>query len=507
VLSTVPESLPTLPWTVTLPLDLLRCPTCPVGTVPLTPDGGDWLAGACGHRFPVRDTIPVLLPGEERCGDPTAGAVDPPEQRRPPGLDLSVIIPALREEANLRGLLPQLASTLEATGAGYEILLVVGPDDVATQRLATVLGDRVRTLAEDGRGYGSAVRTGIRAARGRYVVTMDSDYSHPPDFLRAMWDQRHAADLLVASRYVAGGRATMPLTRTILSRTLNLVFRRGLSIRVRDMSSGYRLMRADAIRGLTLHARDFDLVQELLVKAYCAGWRVAEMPFHYRPRQHGRSHVALLRFGIAYLRSFRRLWTLRNSIAAADYDDRAYDSVVPLQRYWQRTRFRHVTTLIGGQGAVLDVGCGSSRIIGALPSGSVALDVLLHKLRHARRFGVPTVCASGFALPFADRSFPCVLSSEVIEHVSKDSPMLDELCRVLAPGGRLVLGTPDYASRLWRVLEAIYGRVAPGGYACEHISHYTRPELLATMAAKGLVFEGGHSILGAEMILAFRKPR
>ena len=71
--------------------------------------------------------------------------------------------------------------------------------------------------------------------------------------------------------------------------------------------------------------------------------------------------------------------------------------------------------------------------------------------------------ASGFELPFPDASFSCVLSSEVIEHVPKESPMLDELCRVLKPGGRLVLGTPDYARREWVYLEKLYARFAPGG--------------------------------------------
>ena len=55
---------------------------------------------------------------------------------------------------------------------------------------------------------------------------------------------------------------------------------------------------------------------------------------------------------------------------------------------------------------MLDVGCGSSHIIGVLPKGSVALDVLINKLRFARRFRIPRVRASGFALPFADERLP-----------------------------------------------------------------------------------------------------
>ena len=129
----------------------------------------------------------------------------------------------------------------------------------------------------------------------------------------------------------------------------------------------------------------------------------------------------------------------------------------------------------------------------------------LRKLRYARKFGRWLVQASGFSLPFADRSFPCVLCSQVIEHVPKESPILDELCRVLAPGGRLVLGTPDYDNWEWVVTERLYGLV-PGGYADEHIAHYSLRELKQLFAARGFVFEEARYILRGELIMAFRKP-
>ena len=134
------------------------------------------------------------------------------------------------------------------------------------------------------------------------------------------------------------------------------------------------------------------------------------------------------------------------------------------------------------------------------------MDILLRKLRYARQFGRALVHGSGFAIPFPDASFPCVLCSQVIEHVPKDSPILDELCRVLAPGGRLVLGTPDYANWQWVYIEKLYGLV-PGGYKDEHISHYTNDELRAIMRARGLEFEEERYILQGELIQAFRKPK
>jgi dolichol-phosphate mannosyltransferase len=419
-------------------------------------------------------------------------------------LDLSVVIPALREADNLRVLLPWLVEVLNDLGVTHEVIVVTGEGDTDTVYAAEEAGGSVvhQTLP----GYGGALIAGFEAAKGGSILTMDADLSHRPTFVADMWRRRGEADVVVASRYVPGGTAKMPMGRYVLSRILNMFFRRGLDLPMHDLSSGFRLYRAAVVRDQRFHARDFDAVQEILVRAFCEGWRILEVPFEYAPRRHGSSNARVVRIGRANLRSFVRLWKLRNSIDACDYDDRAYDSPIPLQRWWQRRRYRHITDLITGCGPVLDVGCGSSRIISALPSGSVGLDVLARKLRYARRYPVPLVQGSGFALPFPDGSFPCVLSSEVIEHVPKESPILEELCRVLAPGGRLVLGTPDYDRREWVYLEKIYGWVAPGGYADEHIAHYSRAELLDYFQARGFVHEATRYIMRGELILAFRKP-
>ena len=360
-------------------------------------------------------------------------------------------------------------------------------------------------VPNDPRGFGHELRAGLRQARGAYIITVDPDFSGPMTFLGDLWARRHDAEIIVASRYVEGSRAGMPAMRRAGSRVLNAVFRRALSLGVNDGSSAIRLYRADVVNALRLEAAGYDILQEVLVRAYADGWRVLEIPLHYRPNPAvaSKADAAL---AVAYLRTFWTLWKLRNSIAAADYDYRAHDSTIWLQRYWQRSRYRHIRELIDDQGAVLDVGCGSSHIIGTLPRGSVALDVLMNKLRFARRFQVPRVRGSGFALPFADEAFPCVLCSQVIEHVPMAPSMIDELCRVLKPGGRLVLGTPDYDRWEWVWIEKAYGIAAPGGYADEHISHYTRAGLLDDFARRGYTHEATRYILRGELILAFRKP-
>ena len=361
-------------------------------------------------------------------------------------------------------------------------------------------------IVNDPAGFGAALRQGLARATGEYVLTVDANATHASQVARDLWDARSHGEIVVASRYVNGADVNMSVPRRAASRAINMAFGRGLSLPVSDLSSAFRLYRGDVLRSLPLDARDYDLLPEILVRALAAGWRVAEIPLRTGLSRRARDLGPLLRLGRAYGRTFASLWQLRNSIAAGDYDARAHDSIIPLQRYWQRQRYKHVTELIAGEGPVCDVGCGSSKIIGALPKGSVALDILPQKLRYARRYGVPLILGSGFTLPFQDASFPCVLSSQVIEHVPMDSPIIAELIRVLKPGGRLVLGTPDYDRWEWVYMEKAYGFFKPGGYADEHIAHYTCAGLVQLFTRLGFTHEATRYILRGELILAFRKP-
>jgi SAM-dependent methyltransferase len=229
------------------------------------------------------------------------------------------------------------------------------------------------------------------------------------------------------------------------------------------------------------------------------------VPFTYFPRESGASHARLLRFGLDLTRFTFKLWKLRNSIGSADYDERAFYSVIPIQRYWQRKRHRIATFWARGASRVLDAGCGSSVIIQSL-NNAVGMDVNFSKLRFLSRRGIPLLNASSFALPFKDGSFDCVISSQVIEHVPKDEVLFTEMWRVLKPGGILVIGTPDYATLGWQIIEPLYGRLMPGGYRDEHITHYTRESLTSILVRYGFVHEETSYIARSELLMRFRRP-
>src|SRR3982074_1795572 len=269
----------------------LVCPKC---HGPLTGEPGRELrCRRDGTRYPIVDGIPsFMMPAAE----PMAL----------PGCALSLILPALNEAQNLDRVLPELKKALAALGPTHEIIVVDGGSTDGTQEI--VRKHAVRLVSQKLPGFGGAYRAGFEQARGEYIITLDADGSHDPAFLKDLSAARGAGDVVIASRYVDGGAADMAATRRVMSRMLNITFGRGLSLPVHDLSSGYRLYRGAILRALELKATDFDVLEEILIRALAAGCRVHEVPFRYRARVSGRSHARLVRFAISYLRTFVAMW-------------------------------------------------------------------------------------------------------------------------------------------------------------------------------------------------------
>ena len=417
------------------------------------------------------------------------------------GIDLSIVIPVWQREHNLARLVPALRAHVARMVPRWEI--VVSGADEEVEREADRLA--VRFVRAKGSGYGEVLRAGLARAEGAYVVTMDPDFSHRPGYVRTMWNHRDRAEVLIGSRYVRGAFAEMTWGRRVLSRILNGVYRRVLSLPYRDLSSGFRMFRARILADIGLpDGRGLDVLPEMVVRAYAQGWQIAEVPFWYRGANPGR-RMRMVRLGLGYLRTIFKAFGLRNSVRSADYDHRAFDSWIPLQRYWQRARFRIIQGYVADEGWTLDIGCGSSRIVQTLPR-VVGMDLALRKLRWLRFPGRNLLQGDMNRLPFRDGAFDAVVNSEVIEHIPREHVRIEELVRVIRPGGALILGTPDYGKRLWRTLEWIYGKLFPGGYVKEHINRYDHAELRGILEGLGLVIEGVRYVGRSEMIFKARVP-
>ncbi|QDS97918.1 polyprenol monophosphomannose synthase [Adhaeretor mobilis] len=127
------------------------------------------------------------------------------------------------------------------------------------------------------------------------IITMDADWSHPPAALTQMLAAGKDADVVIGSRYCPGGKIDgWPISRYLMSRTVNFATRLALGLPARDCSTAYRLYRVEALRKLDftqLKATGYAYLEEILWQLSRQGATIAEVPITFSERRAGASKV------------------------------------------------------------------------------------------------------------------------------------------------------------------------------------------------------------------------
>ncbi len=205
---------------------------------------------------------------------------------------LTIMMAAYNEAENLAVLLPRINAVAAGLTPDYEILVVDTHLPMDDTRAICERNGAVYLNREHSNNYGDAIRTGIRHSQGKYVVNMDSDGSHDPAFIEKLWQVRNQADIVIASRYMAGGKTNNPGLLVFMSRLLNVVFKGIVRLPALDVSNSFRLYNGAKLRQLTLTFTHFDIIEEILAKMI---WetdppaRVREIPFEFQKRLSGKS--------------------------------------------------------------------------------------------------------------------------------------------------------------------------------------------------------------------------
>jgi glycosyltransferase involved in cell wall biosynthesis len=211
---------------------------------------------------------------------------------------LSVVIPVYNEGENVAPTLRALIA--QSHVRPLEVLVVYDFDEDTTvpvvERLQVELPELRLHKNTLGRGVLAAMKSGLRAARGPYVlITMGDGSDNPADVDPMYRLAREGADVVAGSRYMRGGRQMGgPLLKRTMSRTAGLSLHWLGGLPIHDATSNFRLYSKGLLNQVTIESRGgFELGLELTVKAYRLGLRIAEVPTTWRDRTAGRSRFRL----------------------------------------------------------------------------------------------------------------------------------------------------------------------------------------------------------------------
>ena len=208
-------------------------------------------------------------------------------------VDLAVVIPVYNEEENLPHLWPELRSVLEPPGLTFEVVFV---DDGSRDRSAELIrgfrdvDPRVRLVRlKANAGETAATDAGFKAARGRWVVTMDADLQNDPHDIPTLLSHLDRWDAVTGWRVNRGegDSVVRRISSRVANRTRNLISDES----IQDSGCTFRAFRRECLRGLVLY-RGFHRFIPTLLKM--RGYRVIEVPVRNRPRRFGQSKYGVL---------------------------------------------------------------------------------------------------------------------------------------------------------------------------------------------------------------------
>ena len=216
---------------------------------------------------------------------------------------VAVVVPTYNEADNL----PELAKRLFELGIDDLRLYVVddgSPDGTAevAHALSERYDGRIHVTSRSGKqGLGTAYIAGFKRALddgNDFVAQMDADLSHPPEQVPAMIERLEQADVVVGSRYTACGRVdpSWSLKRRMLSAFGNHTIRLVTGVSVRDVTSGFKMFKADVLRSLdtsALRCKGFGFQAEVAHQCQAGGFTVVEHPITFIDRKRGQSKMSL----------------------------------------------------------------------------------------------------------------------------------------------------------------------------------------------------------------------
>jgi dolichol-phosphate mannosyltransferase len=233
----------------------------------------------------------------------------------------AIVLPTYNEAQNL----PKIASTLFELPLELHLLIVDdnspdGTGDIA-EKLKSENPEKVSVIHRDGKlGIGTAYIEGFKQALdmgAKTIAQMDSDFSHPPEKLLEMAEVLNTCDMVIGSRYIAGGQLdeNWPLWRKGLSWFGNIYARTILNVPIRDVTAGFRIWRRETLLGMPfngIRSNGYAFQVETLYMATRLGYQCKEIPIYFADRRWGESKMSFRIQKEAAIRVWQMLFEYRH---------------------------------------------------------------------------------------------------------------------------------------------------------------------------------------------------
>jgi glycosyltransferase involved in cell wall biosynthesis len=221
-------------------------------------------------------------------------------------LDISVIIPAYREEKVIGGVVENVRRVMDATGKTHEILVVDDGSDDETTVAAQKAGARV-IFHPYNIGNGAAVKTGIRNAKGAVLIMMDGDGQHNPEDIPQLLEKIDKYDMVVGART---GDSESHLHRNMANGFYNLFASYICKRKIQDLTSGFRAIKAEIARQfVSLLPNSFSYPTTITMAVVRAGYSLAYVPIKAN-RRVGKSKIKLFADGSRFFMIIVKIATL-----------------------------------------------------------------------------------------------------------------------------------------------------------------------------------------------------
>ena len=235
---------------------------------------------------------------------------------------VSVIMPAYNEEKRLEACFDRVVGVLKSYGSSFEVILEEDGSTDKTPEIMDKLSEScsyVKALHFPKRmGKGFGVRKCLEAAKGDYIVLIDSDLEYPPEKIPELLNTVDGNDIVVGSRsiWINKKNGNTKLFRAYLSRLYGVLVRWLFGVNLQDYQSGFKAFRRRVIEAIQpLTSDGFEIDSEILIKALQRGLRVGFVPITYTYK--GNSKVNVLRDSFKMFLSVLK-WKLNGNLGGRE---------------------------------------------------------------------------------------------------------------------------------------------------------------------------------------------